>query len=83
MQFQADLLGVPVIRPEIIETTALGAACLAGIATGFWGSPEEIRRERQGDSIFAPAMGRQHAAEARNRWKNAVERSRHWNEEER
>ncbi|MGC1360232.1 MAG: glycerol kinase GlpK [Silvibacterium sp.] len=83
MQFQADLLGVPVIRPQIIETTALGAACLAGIATGFWGSPEEIRRERQGDSTFAPAMDRQHAAEARNRWKNAVERSRHWNEEKR
>jgi glycerol kinase len=83
MQFQADLLGVPVIRPQIIETTALGAACLAGIATGFWGSPDEIRRERQGDATFTPAMERQHAAEARSRWKNAVERSRHWNEEER
>ena len=70
MQFQADLLGVPVIRPEIIETTALGAACLAGIATGFWGSPEEIRRGAAGRyDASRPQMGRQDAAEARNRWK--------------
>jgi glycerol kinase len=81
MQFQADLLGVPVVRPEVIETTALGAAYLAGLATGFWSSPEEIRKLRQGDATFEPRMERERAAEARRRWKNAVDRSRHWNEE--
>ena len=81
MQFQTDLLGVPVIRPRIIETTALGAAYLAGIATGFWSGPEEIRKLRQDDQRFEPQMDRAKAAEARKRWKNAVDRSRHWTEE--
>lgn len=83
MQFQADLLGAPVVRPKIIETTALGAAYLAGLASDFWGSVEEIRNEREGDAIFEPKMERQQAAAARKQWKNAVDRSRHWNEEKR
>ena len=83
MQFQADLLGAPVIRPEIIETTALGAACLAGLAVDFWGSTEDIRILRQNDKTFKPKMERSKAAEARSRWKNAVGRSRHWIEEAR
>ena len=45
MQFQADMLGVPVVRPQVTETTALGAAYLAGLATGFWADPEELQRE--------------------------------------
>ena len=81
MQFQADLLRVPVIRPRMIETTALGAAYLAGIATGFWSGPEEIRKLRQDDKKFEPQMKRSKATEARARWKNAVERSRRWSEE--
>jgi glycerol kinase len=81
MQFQADLLGAPVVRPKIIETTASGAAYLAGLASGFWGSVEEIRKEREGDAIFEPRMEREHAAAARKQWKNAVDRSGHWNEE--
>ena len=54
MQFQADLLGVPVIRPAVSETTALGAAYLAGLAVGFWNSPEEIRKLRAADTRFEP-----------------------------
>jgi glycerol kinase len=78
MQFQADLLGVPVLRPEVIETTALGAAYLAGLATGFWESPEEIRNLRDASKRFEPQMPASEAAQARERWKNAVERSRDW-----
>ena len=78
MQFQADLLSVPVVRPEVIETTALGAAYLAGLATGFWESPEEIRNLRDASKRFEPQMPASEAAQARERWKNAVERSRDW-----
>jgi glycerol kinase len=79
MQFQADLLGVPVIRPQVTETTALGAAYLAGLATGFWGSESELRDQRQNDTRFEPGMASKEVAERRNRWKEAVERSRRWN----
>ena len=57
MQFQADMLGVPVVRPRVTETTALGAAYLAGLATGFWASPDELRAKRQGDVRFEPQDG--------------------------
>ena len=56
MQFQADILGVPVVRPRVTETTALGAAYLAGLATGFWPSPDALRAERKGDVRFEPKM---------------------------
>jgi glycerol kinase len=78
MQFQADLLGVPVVRPEVIETTALGAAYLAGLAAGFWESPEEIQKLRDAGTRFEPKIPQSEAIKARERWKNAVERSRHW-----
>jgi glycerol kinase len=81
MQFQADLLGIPVVRPEVIETTALGAAYLAGLATGFWSSPEEIWKLRDAGKRFEPKMPREQATAARERWKNAVERAGHWWEE--
>jgi glycerol kinase len=80
MQFQADLLGVPVIRPAVNETTALGAAYLAGLAVGFWNSPEEIRKLRAADTRFEPQAGQPKIAAGRARWKRAVERSRHWHE---
>jgi glycerol kinase len=79
MQFQADLLGVPVIRPRVTETTALGAAYLAGLATGFWGSTDELRASRTSDTRFEPKMSAQEVSERRSRWKEAVERSRRWN----
>ncbi len=78
MQFQSDLLGAPVVRPQVIETTALGAAYLAGLATGFWESPEEIKKLRDDDARFEPKMSRTEANQFRERWKNAVERSRNW-----
>jgi glycerol kinase len=82
MQFQADLLGVPVVRPAVSETTALGAAYLAGLAVGFWESPEEIRKLRAVDTRFEPhvdaSASQKSIAAGRERWKRAVERSRHW-----
>jgi glycerol kinase len=78
MQFQADLLGVPVIRPSIVETTALGAAYLAGLAVGFWGSPETLWNERRADERFEPKMDRAQANASRKRWRDAVGRSLHW-----
>jgi glycerol kinase len=80
MQFQADLLGVPVIRPAVNETTALGAAYLAGLAVGFWNSPDEIRKLRAADTRFEPKAGQKKITEGRARWKRAVQRSRSWHE---
>jgi glycerol kinase len=80
MQFQADLLGVPVVRPKVTETTALGAAYLAGLATGFWASPDELRAKREGDVRFEPRMGTNERADRRSRWQRAVERSKNWNQ---
>ena len=81
MQFQADLLGVPVVRPRVTETTALGAAYLAGLATGFWPSPQELQAKRQGDVRFEPHMDQQERNTLRARWQRAVERSRNWVED--
>jgi glycerol kinase len=78
MQFQADLLGVPVVRPRVTETTALGAAYLAGLATGFWPTPQELQAKRHGDTRFDPHMGQEQRKEMRGRWQRAVDRSRNW-----
>jgi len=78
MQFQADVLGVPVVRPQVTETTALGAAYLAGLATGFWAGPEELRMKRQGDKRFEPKMDAGDRAERRALWQKAVERAKAW-----
>jgi glycerol kinase len=78
MQFQADLLGVPVIRPAVTETTALGAAYLAGIAVGFWTSTQEISARWRVDRRFEPAMSRESAAARMHEWSRAVERSLGW-----
>ena len=80
MQFQADVLGVPVVRPRVTETTALGAAYLAGLATGFWPSPDELRSKRQDDVRFEPAMDAKERAARRAQWGRAVERSKSWTE---
>ena len=82
MQFQADLLGVPVVRPKVTETTALGAAYLAGLAVGFWGSTDEVAANWQVDRRFEPAMPREAAAARLRQWERAVERSRDWHEED-
>ena len=78
MQFQADMLGVPVQRPLVAETTALGAAYLAGLAVGFWAGLDDITRNWAMDRQFAPEM----ASDSRERlyrgWRRAVERARGW-----
>jgi glycerol kinase len=79
MQFQADVLGVPVVRPRVTETTALGAAYLAGLATGFWPSPNELRSKRD-DVRFEPKMDEAERTRRRALWQRAVERSRDWTE---
>ena len=81
MQFQADLLGVPVIRPRVSETTALGAAYLAGLAVGYWKDQREIAMQWQSDRRFKPAaktVGRQHLIAG---WNKALARARHWADE--
>lgn len=78
MQFQSDLLGVPVVRPRIAETTALGAACLAGLAAGFWENQEEISAQWRVDRRFEPAMDRNLAESMLRRWRRAVERAAGW-----
>ncbi len=78
MQFQADLLGVPVVRPAVTETTALGAAYLAGLAVGFWSSPEEIAGQWRVQRRFEPIMPRSDAVRLRARWREAVSRSKGW-----
>ena len=80
MQFQCDLLGVPVVRPRVIETTALGAAYLAGLATGVWSGSREIARLWQAERRFEPRMRRHEAEERLGGWRRAVERSRAWAE---
>jgi glycerol kinase len=79
MQFQADVLGVPVVRPRVTETTALGAAYLAGLATGFWAGPGELKAKREGDKRFEPRMEEQERKQRRGRWEKAVERAKSWN----
>jgi glycerol kinase len=64
----------------VTETTALGAAYLAGLATGFWASPDALRAKRQGDVRFEPRMDANERAERRGRWQRAVERSKNWSE---
>lgn len=80
LQFQADILQVPVVRPRVIETTALGAAYLAGLAVGFWKNRDEIQRAWQMDRTFAPQMSRADAVHRRQRWAEALNRARDWEE---
>jgi glycerol kinase len=80
MQFQADLLQVPVVRPKVIETTALGAAYLAGLAVGFWKDRAEVSRAWQAERTFEPQMSADKAAHRRKRWNLALNRAREWEE---
>ena len=80
MQFQSDLLDVPVVRPDVAETTALGAAYLAGLATGFWESKEQIAQQWQVDARFVPAGDSDAVKAGVKGWQKAVERSKDWAE---
>ena len=76
MQFQADLLGVPVVRPRVTETTALGAAYLAGLAVGFWASREEIAAQWQAERRFEPQMVDARRSALMARWARAIEHAK-------
>ncbi len=78
MQMQADFLGVPVVRPRVVETTALGAAYLAGLATGFWADAAQISAQWQVDQRFVPQMSAADRKAKLARWRQAVARSRGW-----
>jgi glycerol kinase len=79
MQFQADLLQLPVRRPALLETTALGAAYLAGLAVNFWSGTEEIAKLRGADTIFTPKATRREMEARQTKWQDAVRRAGHWN----
>jgi glycerol kinase len=78
MQFQADLLGVPVVRPALVETTAAGAAYLAGLAVGFWQNTDSIATHQAIEKTFYPQMPDVQAAELRARWQEALSRAKNW-----
>jgi glycerol kinase len=78
MQFQADLLGVPVVRPKVLETTALGAAYLAGLTVDLWKSRDELATHWKVDKRFEPQMNRAEREQRMSRWREAVGRSRNW-----
>jgi glycerol kinase len=78
MQFQSDILGVPVVRPKVAETTALGASYAAGLAVGFWNTLEDLRQNWQIDHTWEPKMGADERAKHYNGWLRAVQRSMHW-----
>jgi glycerol kinase len=80
MQMQADLAGVPVVRPRVQETTALGAAYLAGLAVGVWKSPDEIAARWQVERRFEPRLDPAAAAARREQWRRGVERVKGWEE---
>ena len=75
MQFQADILGTKVIRPQVVETTAMGAAYLAGLAVGYWSSIDEIRKQWQIDRVFEPSWKEEKVRAAQDGWKDAVKRT--------
>jgi glycerol kinase len=78
LQYQADILQIPVVRPKVTETTALGAAYLAGLAAGVWPDRNTIARQWQVDRRFEPQMPADRAAELRARWHQAIERAKGW-----
>ncbi len=78
MQFQADVLGIPVVRPAVLQTTALGAAGLAGLGVGFWKDREAFDRLRRTGKVFVPKARSAERERAYLKWKQAVQRSRDW-----
>jgi glycerol kinase len=82
MQFQADILQVPIVRPKIVETTALGAAYLAGLAVGFWKDRAEVQGGWEADRVFEPKLSAEKAAYRRGRWAEALDRARAWEHSE-
>ncbi len=81
MQFQADLLNIPIVRPKTRETTALGVACLAGLGTGFWSGAQDFQKHWEKDKEFKPGMDAASSAGLKRQWRRAVERAKGWIEE--
>jgi len=82
MQFQADIIGVPVVRPVVAETTALGAAYAAGLAVGFWSGLDDLRSNWQEDARWEPSMDPEEAARLLRNWKKAVTKTLDWVDED-
>jgi glycerol kinase len=82
MQFQSDILGVSVVRPKVVETTALGAAYLAGLAVGYWKDKEEIAQKWKVNKEFSPNMEESVRENLYKGWKKAVGRSLNWEKKE-
>jgi glycerol kinase len=82
MQFQSDILGVSVVRPKVVETTALGAAYLAGLAVGYWEDKDEIAQKWKINREFKPNMDEKKRERLYKGWKRAVSRSLSWEEKE-
>jgi glycerol kinase len=80
MQFQADVLQAPTVRPKVFETTALGAAYLAGLAVGYCKDQEEVTRQWEADRGFEPGMSAEVVRSLRAQWRRALERSKGWAE---
>ena len=78
MQFQADMIRVPVVRPKVLETTALGAAYLAGLAVGYWSGTGELAKQWRRDRVFRPALKEKSALELQCGWRKAVSRAKGW-----
>lgn len=78
LQFQADILAIPVVRPTILETTALGAAYLAGLAVGYWNGYDDIQNQWQVDKTFRPMMEREQTVELNRHWQKALDRAKGW-----
>jgi glycerol kinase len=78
MQFQADILGLPVVRPSVVETTALGAAYAAGLATGFWSGLDDLRAHWRESKRWQPAMPEEERARRYAEWNKAVDRTLDW-----
>ena len=82
MQFQADILGVPVVRPVVAETTALGAAYAAGLAVGFWKDFDDLRKNWQEDKRWEPSMDEEERQRQYRLWKKAVTKTFDWVDED-
>ena len=80
MQFQADILGAPVVRPKVTETTALGAAYLAGLAIGYWKSTDDVKANWEIERKFDPHMSDKDRDHRRARWNEALRRAQDWEE---
>jgi len=82
MQFQSDILGIPIEIPEVTETTALGAAFLAGLSIGFWRNLKDLEEKRRVKKIYTPKMDEEKRVKLIQKWRKAVQRSMKWSEEE-